>query len=149
MSNYFSLDLLWFLIGLIFLFAELFAPGFVIIFFGIGAFITSLLTWLDITKSFQSQLLVFAFFSILSLLFLRKYFAKTFSGLVLGKKNQDLNSFVGEKAKTITDIKPIVGGKIEFHGTVWSAESDIEIPKNEIVEIVTQNNLTLKVKQIH
>ena len=143
--------LVWFLVGLVFLLAELTLPGFVIIFFGIGAWITALLLLLGLLKSFNSQLLVFLVTSVASLVIFRKKGRGVFEGKTSGKlgPDQSLDDIKGEKAVVVEAVLPNkLGGKVEFHGTLWEAESDVPIKKGAIVEIVGRVNLTVKVKPL-
>lgn len=60
----------------------------------------------------------------------------------------ELEEFIGHKAKTISEITPDRPGKVEFHGTQWNAESKDKISKGELVEIIEKKNLTFIVKSI-
>jgi membrane protein implicated in regulation of membrane protease activity len=141
-------QLAWFILGLALMLAELALPGFVIIFFGIGAWITALCLWVGIASSFDSQLLIFLASSILSLVFFRKQGKRYFQGKVSGKlaENESLDDIRGEHALVIADIAPQTAtGKVEFHGTSWDATADAVIKKGTTVVVVERNNLTLKV----
>ena len=144
-------ELMWFILGLILLLAELALPGLVIIFFGIGAWVTALAIWLGLVSSFGVQLLTFLVSSVLSLALFRKHGKKYFQGDISGKlaPGQSLDDVKGEKAVVIAAIKPKgLDGKVEFNGTVWAAESDVAIEKGAAVEIIERTNLTLKVKPL-
>jgi membrane protein implicated in regulation of membrane protease activity len=142
--------LVWFIIGLILLIAETVLPGFVIIFFGIGAWVTTLLLLLGLLNSSNSQLLVFLVSSIVSLILFRKKGRQIFEGKTSGKlaPGQSLDDIKGQKALVVESIKPKTGGKVEFHGTVWDAESDVLIEKGTVVQIVERSDLTMKVKPV-
>ena len=78
MTSFFSKpELVWFIIGLVLFLLELVLPGFVIFFFGVGAWITALLC-LIANPGFNLQAIVFGVTSILSLLLLRKMIQKRF-----------------------------------------------------------------------
>lgn len=144
-------QLFWFVLGLVLMLAELMAPGFVIVFFGIGAWITALCMWIGIASSFDAQLLIFLSASVLSLVLFRKQGKRYFQGRVSGRlaDNQSMDDVRGERAVVIEDIQPNTSrGKVEFHGTSWDAESDIVIKKGTTVEIVERINLLLKVKSV-
>lgn len=146
-----SSELVWFVVGLILLLAEFAIPGLIIIFFGIGAWFTALLIGLGIIESFNLQLIVFLVSSLASLIFLRKKGKKYFEGRVSGKLSaeQSLDDISGEKAVVTSTIIPKkVGGKVEYNGTTWEAESDVTLEPGLTVEIVTRKNLTLVVKPI-
>jgi membrane protein implicated in regulation of membrane protease activity len=141
-------ELLWFLVGLVLILGEMAVPGFVIIFFGAGAWVTALLTGLGITESFNAQLLTFLVSSILSLVLFRKQGKKYFEGKVSGASG-DLDDVKGQHAVALNDIVPgKAGGEVEFNGSTWKAESESRITKGSDVEIVERKNLTLKVKSV-
>ena len=142
-------ELIWFLIGLLLLLAEFAIPGLIILFFGLGAWIVAgvcLLT--DI--SLNVQLGIFIGSSVLSLVLLRSWLKGMFMGHVKGKQDltEDLQEFVRERAVVTQAIAPKRPGKVELHGTNWTAEADMEIQEGAAVEIVAKDNLTLKVKTL-
>ncbi|MGB9697121.1 MAG: NfeD family protein [Ignavibacteria bacterium] len=142
--------LAWFLIGIGFMLLEFIVPGFVIFFFGAGAWVVALVTALGV-NNLNVQLLVFLVSSILLLVLLRTSVKKYFEGKVSKKDlgEELIESVKGEKAVVVSDISPNkIGGKVEFHGTHWNAEADEEIKKGEVVEIMDRKNLVLKVKKI-
>ncbi len=142
-----SNELLWFLFGLVVMLGEIITPGFVLIFFGMGAWIISLLLWLGVPISFTSQLFIFLIVSVLLLVVFRKYGKKYFQGKVSRPDVAgSIDDIRGEKAIALSDIQPLIGGKVEFHGTVWNAEAEVAIAKGASVEVLERNNLTLKVK---
>ncbi|MAE69408.1 MAG: hypothetical protein CME06_02940 [Gemmatimonadetes bacterium] len=59
-ATVFDLALLWFVVGLALALAEMAAPGVILIFFGLGAWVVALTTWIGLTPGLQSQLLLFA-----------------------------------------------------------------------------------------
>ena len=145
MENY---SLLWFIIGIIFLFAELIMPGFIIFFFGIGALVTALSIYLFNIESVIFQIIIFITSSLLSLVLLRKIFGNLFRGKVDSSKELK-DEFIGKKAIVVNEIKPnSLKGKIEFNGTLWEADSDFYIDKDAVVEITGRRDLTLIVKPI-
>jgi len=140
--------LYWFLIGLFLALAELAMPGFVVIFFGIGAWVVTLLILFGILPSFNAQMLVFLIVSIASLILFRKKSKKIFEGKVAGK-DLAVDEISGERAVVVQDIFPDqLGGKVELHGTLWEASADTVIEKGRIVEIVKRDNLTLRVRAL-
>ena len=70
-------EIIWFLIGLVLLVLEFSAPGLIIAFFGVGAWVVALVT-LFIDISLTTQLIIFLVTSVLMLVFLRKYLQKVF-----------------------------------------------------------------------
>ena len=129
---------------------EFMVPGVILIFFGVGAWITALTTYLGLTGSFETQLLVFAVSSVLLIVFLRRYIRGKFYGHVTGVQDPDVNldEFTGKSVIVLEDIIPgQQGGKVEFKGTVWSAISDEHINKDEPAVITGVEGIILKIKK--
>ena len=145
-------ELIWFLIGLALLIIEFIIPGLIIGFFGAGAWIVAIICLFSayVAGSINTQLIIFIIASVLSLLLLRKWLKGMFIGHTKSKQDltEDLKEFVGERAVVKEKITPKAGGKVEIHGTNWVAESDEEIAEGTVVEIISKENLTLKVKSV-
>ncbi|MCK5134322.1 MAG: NfeD family protein [Bacteroidales bacterium] len=135
---------IWFLVGLGLLLLELVLPGLVILFFGAGAWITALVcAFLDINLNWQ--ILIFLVASLLGIVLLRRYLKKRFFGKKDKETEDQLEEFIGRKAKAIEDFKD-GAGKVDFKGTRWSARSDAAVSKGKWVTIQSKESLTLYVK---
>ena len=143
-------ELIWCILGIIMLMIEFAAPGFVIFFFGLGAFLVALLCLFIPSLSINFQLIIFIVSSIVFLIILRKWFKAVFHGFFGSKDKMPINkdSYIGETATVTEKITPYEKGRIEFHGTMWYAEANEDIPKGTPVVIIEQNNITFKVKPI-
>jgi membrane protein implicated in regulation of membrane protease activity len=139
-------ELIWFILGFILLLGELVIPSFILIFFGIGAWFTTLAVFIGFAPNINIQLLVFMAFSILTLLLFRKKSLENSPKLKHRKVIEDISSVVGEHVLVLEDLTPHVTGKVELHGTSWQAISDVPVKKGIEVVVVEQDNLTLKVK---
>jgi membrane protein implicated in regulation of membrane protease activity len=142
-------EIIWFLVGLALLILEFILPGLIIAFFGVGAWIVALVCLItDI--GINTQLIIFIIASVLSLLCLRKWLKGIFLGHAVSKQNlkENLDEFVGQKAVVKEKIVPKAGGKVEFHGTNWLAQADEEIAEGATVQIISKDNITLKVKSL-
>lgn len=140
---------IWFIIGLVLFLLELAVPGLVLLFFGMGAWLTALICLLT-SPSLDIQLLVFILSSVIFLVTLRKYVNKLFSGRKKTETNkgENMEDNSGEKAIVVETIIPPRKGKVEFHGTNWNAEADEQIDAGTTVEIIGKTNLTLNVKKV-
>ena len=127
---------------------ELVLPGFIIIFFGIGAWCIALLLWFGIELTFSTQLALFLAVSVASLFIFRKYGSKYFKGKVKTADADAIDSVKGNRVTVVSDIQPGIGGKVEFNGTIWNAESSAPLAKGTIAEIVERNNLVLTVRPV-
>ena len=142
-------EVIWFLVGLVLLVMEFILPGLVIGFFGVGAWIVAIICLIT-DLSLNAQLGIFIASSVLSLLVLRRWIKGVFLGHAGSKQDltQNLDEFVGQRTVVKEKVLPKLGGKVEFHGSNWEARADEEIAEGAAVEIVSKNNITLKVKAV-
>ncbi len=136
--------LAWFLLGIAFFVIELALPGFIIFFFGIGAWGTALAGFL-MDLSLSSQLGSFLVTSLVTLFLLRKYIQTVF----IGTSQEDDPSIkaqpVSDTGVETEDIVPPARGRVKFGGAFWKAEADTVIKSDTVVKIIEQNNLEVKV----
>ena len=136
---------IWFLVGLGLLLLELVLPGLVILFFGAGAWVTALVCAFT-NINLNLQILIFLVASLLGLVLLRKYLKKRFFGRTDKEIEDQLEEFIGRKAKAIDDFKD-GAGKIEFKGTRWSATCSESVSKGEWVIIRSKDSLIFNVEK--
>jgi inner membrane protein len=112
----------WMLAGLVLLGAEMVTPGgFYILFFGLAALVVGTVAGVGLIQAEWLQWLLFSGIAILSLL--------VFRGPLLAwikahdKKTPTVDSMVGESAMLLEDVAPSGTGKVELHGTTWTAHN--------------------------
>ena len=143
-----SPKIIWTIAGVLLLFAEFLLPGLVVAFFGGGALVTALTTWLGLSPGLQGQLVVFLAASLLLLILLRR----TLKNVFLGKTQpdgepRDFNLEIGKLVPVVLEIRPgEPGGKVRYQGTLWDAMADEAIPAGGMARITGQVNLTLTVE---
>ena len=147
-----SLDpaLIWFLVGVGLALLEFAAPGVILIFFGAGAWVVAITTWIGLTPSLQSQLLLFAIVSAVLLVALRRWISGKFAGHVTGVQDPEVNldEFTEKRVEVLEDVVPgRSDGKVEFKGATWSARSDETIRKGETAVIERIDGLALIIKK--
>jgi len=141
-----SPEVIWFVVGLILILLEFALPGLITVFFGIGAWIVALIC-LVVPIPLNTQLFIFIILSILSLMFLRKWFRN-----LIAKRTKDSvetdedDEFFGHEALVVEKIMPKKLGRVEFRGSTWNAESRETIHPGKSVKIVGKKNITLIVK---
>ncbi len=138
-------EIIWFFIGLLLFLAELVLPGFVIFFFGLGAWITALVCLIT-NPGVNLQILIFAVSSAVLLLALRKMIQKRFFYRDEGRSEKVEDEFTGKEAIALSDIEPGKQGKVEFKGTTWNAESAVPLHKGQIVIIKEKLGFKLNVE---
>ncbi len=146
-SDWLRPELIWFFVGLILLFAEMVIPGLIVAFFGFGAWVVAAVQ-LCKPLTLNQQLALFIASSVLALALARSWLKSMFTGYVSSRSDGsiDLGEFIGQRAVVTQKISPNMPGRVEFHGSTWQAQADDEIAEGSTVEVVTKDNLTLKVK---
>ncbi len=139
---------LWIIGGFVLILLELALPGLTLLFFGMGALLVGILSWIfDI--SLNIQLTIFLITSIFTLLTLRNSFKKLFNKALKAENvPSDFGEFVGQRAVVVEDIPDNGIGKVEFRGTRGEAEACAPISKGVSVNISTNKNITLIVETI-
>lgn len=113
--------LVWFLIGMGFLLAELALPGFILIFFCVGSLAAALVTALT-GCGLEWQIAVFLAASLTALFTLRKVFMRTFKGRSKVSTDRELaDRDLGKTAEVTARIAPHAPGEIRFRGSFWRA----------------------------
>jgi membrane protein implicated in regulation of membrane protease activity len=144
MEDLLNSAVLWFGIGLLLFLLEFILPGFILFFFGLGAWIVAIITlFTDI--SLNLQLAIFLISSVLTVLLFRNWLKSKLG--VESKSPQILeDEYIGKTAKAETAIAPGVHGKVEFKGASWDASSEDSILPGEDVVITETRSILLIVK---
>jgi membrane protein implicated in regulation of membrane protease activity len=144
-----SPELVWFLIGLVLLIGELAIPALILLFFGVGAWLTVFAVFIGIAPNINIQLIIFIVSSILAIALLRQKIGCFKKWHFLGNEKDLIGSAIGSHGIVVEEITPSTfSGKIELNGTLWQAVSDVSIKKGTEVEVIAQDNLTVKVKPL-
>jgi len=135
----------WAIVGVVCVGLEMLLPGFVIIFFGIGALLTAVLSLIPaVSGQIWLQVLVFIAFSVVSLVFLRRRFAKIFAGTLFDSRHVDPEETgAGETAEVIEAVTPLSDGRIRFRGTTWPARTRSgTIPAGSRAIVIERDGMT-------
>ncbi len=127
-----SREIIWMIFGFILLITEMFTTTFFIMWFGVSALFTALVSWLWI-DSVTLELQRFAVVSFLLVLFTRR-FANKMSGEPTRKITQDeIIGKIGMVTETI--LSDNSKGLVKMNGQVWRAVSEkgVEIEKGKSV----------------
>jgi membrane protein implicated in regulation of membrane protease activity len=141
---------IWFVVGFGLALAELAAPGFILVFFGLGCWATSLATAL-FDLSLSAQIAIFLVASVLSLVLLRRFFMRVFTGTTGGTGGDEgLRDPVdlGRTVLVTRSVTPNMPGEIKYRGTFWRAVSNEEIPEGSsavITETFPDDRTTFKI----
>ena len=138
--------LIWFCIGFAFFVLEFLIPGFILFFFGIGAWIVAIVS-LFIDIPINTQIIVFISASLVSVVLFRSWLKKKLGTIGVNSKQLE-DEFIGKIGKAETQIVPGSNGKIDFKGTIWDASSDDMISAGEHVIITETRSILLIVKSL-
>ena len=145
-TNVFSRpELFWFILGLGLFLLELVMPGFIIFFFGLGAWVTALICLIG-HPGINLQIIIFALTSTLLLVALRKIIQNKFLNSKRTRSDDVEDEFTGKEAIAMVDFGGLEQGKVEFKGTTWTAESTSEIKDGQRVVIIEKDSFKLIVE---
>lgn len=151
MGVIFSPWLVWFLVGIAVMLAELAIPGFVIIFFGLGCLGASAVAAFA-PDFYSAQVVAFLIVSVASLMTLRKVAMRVFVGRSEGPETEDLGNVpVGARITLDQDMETGRVGRVRFRGTMWDAVSEDRILAGsdaEITGVDKANRACLKIKGV-
>jgi len=137
--------ILWFALGFMLLLAELIMPGLIVLFFGVGAWLTAL-AYLLFDLSFNAQLVFFIGTSIMNLILLRRLLLHKWS-YPRYSHNELSEEFIGKNCIVTQNIVPgPLGGKVAFRGTTWTAKANTTISAGETVRIRSKESTILFVE---
>jgi membrane protein implicated in regulation of membrane protease activity len=140
-------SLIWLLTGVLLFLLEMILPGFVLFFFGIGAWCTAVASWF-LSIGLSGQLAVFLVSSVLSLVALRGLIRRTFLGTRLaGDGGDSALARGGEQVEVVVAIALPAEGKVRYSGTTWRATAAEPIEAGEIATIVAQEGLVMRVRK--
>lgn len=147
MADFFSqAEVVWFLIGLALILVELAVPGLVLIFFGVGAWVTALVC-LVFNIELNTQLFIFLGSSLLSLALLRKTLKKRY----MDRKFPDADledEYIGHTVVAINSFTAGQTGKVSFKGSSWNAESNHSVTEGQLLKITGYKSIKLFVEPI-
>jgi inner membrane protein len=143
MDGIWTAHVIWFLAGTAFLLAELALPGFVLLFFALGAYVAALCAY-GLGLGTGGQFVAFLAASLAGMALLRRMFLRVFRGRTHspapegaegGPGGESADSGLGKTAVATRAMGPGQPGEIKFRGSFWRAESAEAIGEGENVVI--------------
>lgn len=134
----------WIVLGLAFLVLEIFAPGAIIMWFGVGAILLGTLMLAGLEMSFGEQMVVFAVLSLVGLIVGRRFL--NWSGGAEDKPNlsRRADSFIGQKYLLVKAIEN-GRGTVRVGDTDWRVTGE-DVAVGTIVKVTGVNGATLVVE---
>ena len=137
--------IVWFLIGLGLIVAELAIPGIILVFLGVAAWVVAILDWCGVDY-FSLQLWVFGLTSLALVIFARRFVKSWFRGSERKAEGDLDEEFVGKIVSVVEAIEPGDFGKVELKGAQWKAFADTTLEAGTKAVVIARDNITLEVK---
>lgn len=134
----------WWIFAVVLIIFEIFAPTFFALWLAIAAFLTGLALYLMPELQWQSQILMFAVLSVISIIVWRKYYIKNPIETDQPMLNRRGEQYLG---RIITLKMPIEDGhgKVQIDDSTWKVEGD-DCPIGTKVKIVSVDNVVFQVE---
>lgn len=138
----------WLVLGVALIGLEIFAPGVLLMWFGIAGVLTGLIL-LIAPMDIALQALLFGVLSVLSVFPIRRAAKRLYPDDApdAGQLNQLGASMVGRQA-TISEAIVNGSGAIHFGDTRWSVRAETDLPEGSTVVIRAINGSTLRVEPV-
>ncbi|MDF1852901.1 MAG: NfeD family protein [Verrucomicrobiales bacterium] len=136
--------LIWFLVGLGLVLAELAVPGVILVFIGVAAWLVAILDWIGV-DSFSVQLWIFGITSIVLVFGARRFVKGWFSGKESSENGDIDEEFVGKIVTVVSAIDAGDFGLVELKGARWKATSEVALEEGSQAVVTARDNITLEV----
>lgn len=134
----------WILVAIVCGTIEIFSLGLWFLWLAISAAFIALLVSLGILSTLESQLLVFAFVTLMLIIFTRPLALRLF-------KTKDtvsnVQALIGQHGVTLTNLGPLEYGQVKVRGEVWTAFANEEIEVDTRVSVTGINGVKLAVEK--
>lgn len=142
--------ILWIILGVMLIIAEIFTLGFVLFWFGIGAFAAAFAGWLGFGLTFQ--FLVFAVVSIALTAMSRTIFLKYLPHGETNEIKMGMDSLPGQIGTVTAASKgALQEGAVKVYGSTWTAfpvDGEVPLLEGEKVEVVRVQGSSIYVQKI-
>ena len=128
---------------------EFVVPGVILVFFGIAAWVVTLLAWSGLVESTALQLGIFGITSMALLFGLRRLVKSWFMGETSVDLPDGLEEFIGKQVKVLAAIPGgAATGKVELKGAEWRARSDTPVATGALATVRARDGLVLVVQPL-
>ncbi len=143
---HFDPALIWLIIGATLIVIELFMPGVLMLWFGIAALITALVTWF-LPIELELQILVMAVLSIISLAIGRMVYKKM--GDTSDTSSEPINARTARYIGNITHTEEAIidgRGRVKIEDSSWLCQCKTDLPAGTRVKIIGATGTVLIVE---
>jgi len=142
--------IIWLVLSILLFIIEIITPFFLFGMFALSALLTAGLAFI-FPHMIYLQIIIFVVSSVILLIFVRKIFLKYFNKDDRGGATTNVDSMIGKKHRLYEDVDNDKNtGAIMIDGVRWravSADDDVKISKDSIVEVISIDGTHLIVKK--
>ncbi|OPL09709.1 MAG: hypothetical protein AVO33_06100 [delta proteobacterium ML8_F1] len=142
MVPHLSPQIIWTVLMVFFVIAEIISLGLTSIWFAFGALAALVSAYF--TDVLMVQVIVFVLASVLSLFFTKPLVKRH---LHVGEEKTNIDGFIGLTGVVTKAITTHETGQIKVNGQIWTAYSEEEIPPGATVTVESVSGVRLKVKK--
>lgn len=133
----------WVIIAIVCGSIEIFTLGLWFLWLSLSALLVAIGVRLDWLPHLQWQLLVFAFITLLFIVFTRPLVVRLFK---TKDTSSNVNALVGQHGICTDNIKPMHFGQVKVNGEIWTAIADNAIATGTRIEVIDIDGVKLIVK---
>ena len=140
-----SQALVWAIVGVALVIAELMSMSFVLVFFGAGALLTALLVSLGVLSGPYAPIMLFCGASLALMALMRSFIKRRFSG-----HKDMMPDYLGQVLLVVKDIPPGGEGDVSWRGSEWLAFADgsTRIAAGEKARVIGREGIRLMVERL-
>lgn len=137
-------SLQWILIAVVFGAIEIFTVGLWFLWLALSALLVAAAAAFKLLPGLEGQLLLFAFFTLLFILFTRPLVLKFFK---TNDTASNVKALVGQHGICLSSITPLEYGQVKVNGEVWTAFSQQEIEEDTRIVVAGIDGVKLLVNK--
>ncbi len=136
--------LAWVIIAMVCGAVEIFTLGLWFLYLALSALTVALLVAIGWLPTIEIQLLIFAFLTILLVIFTRPLMVRL---IRTREVPSNVKALVGQKGVSVEKIMPLHFGQVKLNGEIWTAVSSEEIDSGSLVEVIDIEGVKLIVQK--
>jgi len=136
----------WILIALVCGSIEIFTMGFWFLWFALAALLVAVGVQVNWVNTLQLQLLFFALFSIIFIIFTRPLALKLFKS---NDTISNVTALIGQHGIATSNISALNYGQVKVNGEIWTAISSNDIEVNTRILVTGIDGVKLQVEMAH
>ena len=136
--------LAWVIVAIVCGAVEIFTLGLWFLYLALSALTVALLVAIGWLPTIEIQLLIFAFLTILLVIFTRPLMVRL---IRTREVPSNVKALVGQKGVSVEKIMPLHFGQVKLNGEIWTAVSSEEIDSGSLVEVIDIEGVKLIVQK--